>query len=165
MLQSTSRVEDSVQNEIDEVSGMQVEIPYVPAPQRPTKQVIQDEKDTIAVVGQARQRRKRKKGGQLNEKTKPVDASNLVGHQEPFDFSSVPNILDTNPDSGDDGNDDEVKQRKRLKKKKNGVSICCPILSTFISTLVSGVNFYGDFPAPPKANSEVRSGNKSYTFK
>jgi len=29
----------------------------------------------------------------------------------------------------------------------------------------SGGVFYGDFPAPPKAHSELKSGNQSHTFK
>ena len=114
MLQSSSQAKDEAPKEIDEVSGMQVEIPYVPASQRPTRQVIQDEKDSIVVVGQARQKRKRKKGEQNVEKGGAMTA------EEPFDFSSVPKILDTNPNGGDEVNDDENSQRKRLKKKKNG---------------------------------------------
>ncbi len=113
MLQSSSQAKDEAPKEIDEVSGMQVEIPYVPASQRPTRQVIQDEKDSIVVVGQARQKRKRKKGEQNVEKGGAMTA------EGPFDFSSVPNILDTNP-NGEDEVNDENSQRKRLKKKKNG---------------------------------------------
>jgi exosome complex exonuclease RRP6 len=112
--QSSSQAEDEAPKEIDEVSGMQVEIPYVPASQRPTRHVIQDEKDTIVVVGQARQKRKRKKGEQI------VDKGDTMEAEEPFDFLSVSNILDTDSNGGDQVNDDENSQRKRLRRKKNG---------------------------------------------
>ena len=114
MPQSSSQAEDEAPKEIDEVSGMQVEIPYVPASQRPTRHVIQDEKDTIVVVGQARQKRKRKKGEQI------VDKGDTMEAEEPFDFLSVSNILDTDSNGGDQVNDDENSQRKRLRRKKNG---------------------------------------------
>jgi len=112
--QSSCQAGDEATKEIDEVSGMQVEIPYVPASQRPTRQVIQDEKDTIVVVGQARRKRKRKKGEQN------VDKGDATKAEVPFDFLSVPNILDTDPNGGDQVNDDEKSQRKRLRRKKNG---------------------------------------------
>ena len=38
---------------------------------------------------------------------------------------------------------------------------------TYLHSLVFdlGGAFYGDFPAPPKAHSELKSGNQSHTFK
>ncbi|KAF8148190.1 hypothetical protein B0H34DRAFT_737252 [Crassisporium funariophilum] len=140
--------------EIDEFSGMQVEIPYVPASQRPTKR-LKEETDTIVVVGQARQKRKRAgkaaetsagvedESGPVKgkQKQKAQDESGVtVEGQESFDFSAVPNILDDNPD---------VEDRKRKRQKKQN----------------KGGMFYGDFPAPPKAYSELKSGNQSHTFK
>ncbi|KAF8959127.1 hypothetical protein BDZ97DRAFT_1906257 [Flammula alnicola] len=129
----------------DEATGMQVEIPYVPASQRPTKRV-EEERDTIVVVGQARQKRKRKeaKGSPATEdgtnSSKPSVKKEGNASDEPFDFSAIPNILDDNPDT-----EDRKKKRQR-KQNKGGV-------------------FYGDFPAPPKAHSELKSGNQSHTFK
>ncbi|KAG6819666.1 hypothetical protein H0H93_009746 [Arthromyces matolae] len=140
---------------ITELSGMQVEIPFIPASQRKAVQPIVD--DSIVTVGQARQRkRKRTKppaDGLIpttsaeksnSEEVEPQNAtkdSTAVNDQEPFDFATVPNILDDNPDVED------TKQKKRQKKQK------------------SGGNFYGDFPAPPKAHSEFKRGNQSFTFK
>ncbi|KDR77424.1 hypothetical protein GALMADRAFT_209792 [Galerina marginata CBS 339.88] len=151
----TQGVED--EPEIDGASGMQVEIPYVAASQRSTKE-IKEEKDTIVVVGQARQKRKRKgteaksgpglgnedaNEGVEIEDTKATAAGRSVPKQEdvaPFDFAAAPNILDDNPDLED-------RKKKRQKKQSKGAS------------------FYGDFPAPPKAHSELKSGNQSHTFK
>ncbi|KAG5642308.1 hypothetical protein DXG03_003028 [Asterophora parasitica] len=135
-------------------SGMQVEIPFVPAAQRKTTAQTVD--DSIVVVGQARQKkRKRTKSTPdgavsasaegLSQKSKPQHegsgSKDEPGEPEPFDFSAVPNILDDNPHT------EETKQKKRQKKQKRGGE------------------FYGDFPAPPKAHSEVKRGNQSHTFK
>ena len=160
---------------------MQVEIPYVAASQRPTKQVKEEERDTIVVVGQARQKRKRTKAQQHNgagkSKEPAVDqapsSSTLLEKEEEesnalepesFDFSAVHNILDDNPDL-EDGN----RKKKRQKKQNKGQS-CRYFSPFFISSVrfifsIPGGVFYGDFPAPPKAHSELRSGNQSYTFK
>ncbi|CAA7266028.1 unnamed protein product [Cyclocybe aegerita] len=140
--------------EVDEATGMEVEIPYVPASQRTTKQVpVKEERDTIVVVGQARKKRKRKAtevaDGEESAASKKdkgdLAATKMAGadDEEPFDFAKVPNILDDNPDL-----EEGSKKRKRQKKQGN-----------------KGGTFYGDFPAPPKAYSEVKSGNQSYTFK
>ncbi|KAF9474588.1 hypothetical protein BDN70DRAFT_865980 [Pholiota conissans] len=158
---STTRepaVSEVVANEkVDEVTGMQVEIPYVPAAQRSTKRVEEVERDTIVTVGLARQKRKRKAGEvkeQDVESASPDDGAMLdvkakvkkegdgleSGAIEPFDFAAVPNILDDNPDTED---------RKKKRQRKT----------------IKGGNFYGDFPAPPKAHSELKSGNQSHTFK
>ncbi|KAG5649848.1 hypothetical protein H0H81_001773 [Sphagnurus paluster] len=144
----------NMESSVAEVSGMQVEIPFVPATQRKTIQTVED---SIVVVGQARQKKRKR------TKTAPVDetasvsaetSSQKTSHEpagsndapeprdhEPFDFSAVPNILDDNPNAEDN------KQKKRQKKQKS-----------------AGV-FYGDFPAPPKAHSELKRGNQSHTFK
>lgn len=109
---------------------MQIEIPYVSASQRPTKQAIQEQNDTIVVVGQARQKRKRRaeKHGDLAADTPSTDKneksmsenrqSGTTEHQEPFDFSSIPNILD---DGHDTGNGTEELSDKRRKKQKKGL--------------------------------------------
>ena len=52
---------DDQQQQLDGASRIQVEIVYVAASQKPTKQVKEEEKDTIVVVCQARQKRKRTK--------------------------------------------------------------------------------------------------------
>jgi len=113
---------------------MQLEIPYVSASQRPTKQAIQEQNETIIVAGQARQKRKRRAGkhaGDLEADTPSTDknerstSENTQGgpktteHQEPFDFSSIPNILDDGQDTGNGGEEMSDKRRKKQKKSNN----------------------------------------------
>lgn len=96
----------------DVITGMQVEIPFVPAAQRQPKPIIDD---AVIVVGQAKQKKRKRvrdaegvaSGSSSSRRTKddvPV---------EPFDFSTVPNILDA---------DTEVEathvQKKGKKDKK-----------------------------------------------
>ncbi|KAF9524119.1 hypothetical protein CPB83DRAFT_861782 [Crepidotus variabilis] len=131
---------------LDPASGMQidVEIPYAPPSQRPTKQEAfkQEEPDSIVVVGQSRQKRKRKS---LNSRPQQNGSEKVEESVQPFDFSTAPNILDSSIEYNE-GQDDSNKRRKKKRANK-----------------VSGP-FYGDFPAPPKAHNEVRSGNQSFTF-
>ena len=100
---------------------MDVEIPIIPAPQRSPIQVSNEEQeqDTIVVVGQARQKRERPKAspngveatsGKKTKVASGVEAKDEDG--EAFDFSAVPNILDDNPNLGD-----EKKKRERKVKK------------------------------------------------
>jgi exosome complex exonuclease RRP6 len=117
----------------DPVLGMAVEIPFVPASQRKGTQIVED---SIVVVGQARQKkRKRTKStvdhgdpshsaDDLNAKTQQEQVNLTLkdevpsGVEEPFDFSVVPNILDNNPDL----EESTVKKRKK-QKKKNGMYV------------------------------------------
>ncbi|CAK5284338.1 unnamed protein product [Mycena citricolor] len=121
----------------DPALGMQVEMPYVPPAQRAIRPVVDE---SIVVVGQARQKkRKRTKtetGGQ-------PDTVEKTEPQEEFDFSAVPNILDDVP------NDQDMRVKKKKKGDKRG----------------KDKPMYGDFPAPPKAHRDVKSGNMSHTFK
>ena len=116
-------VDDTPDHPTDD-SGMEVEIPFIPPSQRSIK-ALNEEQDTIVVVGQARQKRKRPKAspdgveataGERMKKTKVksngVEAKDEDG--EAFDFSAVPNILDDNP------NLDDGKKKKREKKVKKG---------------------------------------------
>ncbi|PPR05868.1 hypothetical protein CVT24_006622 [Panaeolus cyanescens] len=133
-----------------EENGMQVEIPFLPASQRQPKK--EEEQDTIIVVGQARQKRKRAnkqaEGGKGTKKAaaESTPATSEETSAEPFDFSTAPNILDDNPDEGD--TEEAKRKKKRVKKASKGAG-----------------QFYGDFPAPPKAQNEVKSGNQSHTFR
>ncbi|KAI0049395.1 hypothetical protein FA95DRAFT_1556869 [Auriscalpium vulgare] len=142
--------------------SVQDEIPFVPASQRRSAKV-QTEDDTIVVVGQARQKKRKRK-----QKADAVDDSALgsrpatpapgepaasgqnVGQPKaaqieedvlPFDFASAPNILDDEPV------EDEKKPKKKQKKARGGVLE------------------YGNFPAPPRDRSQVKSGNQSHTFR
>ena len=101
---------------------MEVEIPIIPAPQRSPIQVSSEEQeqDTIVVVGQARQKRERPKASPngveatSGKKTKVASGVEAKDDEvgESFDFSAVPNILDDNPNLGD-----EKKKRERKVKK------------------------------------------------
>ena len=103
---------------------MDVEIPFIPAPQRSVQASKEEqEQDTIVVVGQARQKRKRRKAspecleatsGKKKKVASGVEAKDEDG--EVFDFSAVPNLLDDNPNLGD-----EKTKRKRERKVKKGV--------------------------------------------
>ncbi len=114
--------------------------------QRPTKQAIQEQKDTIVVVGRARQKRKRRaeKHGDLeadtsstNKNEKSMSENKQAGPktpepQEPFDFSSIPNILDDDPDN----DAEELSSRRRKKQKKlNNKGSSQPV--TFVRHVVS----------------------------
>ncbi len=94
--------------EIEDLSNAQEEIPYVPASQRPARQ---EETDTIVVVGQVHKKRKRKA-----ERTvaSDQDVTSSAKAEETFDFSSVPNILDDDPEAGKE--EETGKKRKRQKK-------------------------------------------------
>ncbi|KAJ3559317.1 hypothetical protein NM688_g420 [Phlebia brevispora] len=114
----------------NEVVGAQVEIPFVPANERhETKHAALDvtTKDSIVVVGQAsRKKRKRTKGESATSKVAKEEQAS-----EPFDYSTVPNILD-------EGSDHEAEAPQGTRKRKQKAQ---------------GRFDYGNFPAPPKAQS------------
>ncbi|KAF7330926.1 Exosome complex exonuclease RRP6 [Mycena venus] len=161
---AASQGADSIptQNLGETAHGMQVEVPYVPAAQRTTKQIVEVVDDSIVVVGQARQKKRKRaktdtgvdgdaaEGGATPPEDSPKkvakkekrDAGDGDGEVEAFDYSAVPNLLDDVPN----GEDMRVKKKKKQKQGKEK-------------------QFYGDFPAPPKAHSELKSGNQSHTFK
>ncbi|KZT64247.1 hypothetical protein DAEQUDRAFT_698972 [Daedalea quercina L-15889] len=112
-----------------------VELPFVPAAQRGKAETVED--DSIVVVGQ-RRTRKRKRA--------PKTAKNEDGPEpvEAFDYGTVSNILDeeAEPEAEDAG--------AKKRKKKQGA--------------LAGYQ-YGDFPAPPVARAQPRSGNQTRTFR
>jgi exosome complex exonuclease RRP6 len=152
------------------VSGM-IEIPYVPASQR-RLQVI--EEDSIVVVGQPRpKKRKRPKAAVLESeptsKEGSVDRSSANKDKaqqilEPFDYSTVPNILDDAPGPE---TEPEMKRKKRKGGKSKGTcgALGHNLLADAPIHLLGGKIEYGDFPAPPKAHRELKAGNQSKTFK
>jgi exosome complex exonuclease RRP6 len=114
----------------DDTTGMQIEIPFVPAIQRQIPAVVED-KDTIVVVGKPKvKKRKRTKTLVVNEDKSAKNAgegipsvtlveSGSEGKDESFDFASVPNILDDNPDM-----EDRSPMKKKQKKQKKGQGTC-----------------------------------------
>ncbi|KAG1751039.1 ribonuclease H-like domain-containing protein [Suillus lakei] len=120
----------------------QVEIPFIPTDQRqPRLAPVSD--DTIVVVGQARQKkRKRIKSTVLGKP--PTGDQDDTGEDEAFDYATVPNLLDDVPPAPE-----ELDTRKQKKQKAKG----------------TGVLEYGNFRAPPRDMREVKSGNKTHTFR
>jgi len=105
--------------------GMQVEIPFVPAARRKPAEMVED---SIVVVGQARQKKRKRAVKTIHEgplsSRSSADVAGRDIHQaknsgpdaleESFDFSGVSNILDDNPDLED------TKKPKKQKKQKHG---------------------------------------------
>ncbi|KAF8272378.1 ribonuclease H-like domain-containing protein [Lactarius quietus] len=138
------------------LDGATTEIPFVPASQRQTTnpEIIDD---TIVVVGQRQKKRKRAKKAAAT--TADADMSTAKAEEVvPFDFESVPNILDNGAEEQEDG-----KAGKR-KRQKRGV-----LGARFHPKLISEADDFGadrgDFPAAPKDQREVKSGNVSRTFR
>ncbi|KAJ3988399.1 ribonuclease H-like domain-containing protein [Lentinula detonsa] len=141
--ESTSVSAGTQDDEDDETlpAAVQVEMPFVPSAQRAMNAGnVQPGEDTIVMVGQARQKKRKRVKPVPNPgegKSKESDGNTIS-----FDFASAPNILDAAPAA-----EQTAVPRKKAKQTKGRGA------------------FYGDFPAPPKAYSEVKSGNKSHTFK
>ncbi|KAF5392913.1 hypothetical protein D9757_001048 [Collybiopsis confluens] len=141
-------------------STVQVEMPFVPASRRaqtdlPTETLNSavGSRDTVVVVGQTRQKkRKRAKGAGVGGKSKEGREGGGGGEGEEdadavmFDFTSAPNILDDAPDA----NVEQSSAGPRKKKKSTKGT--------------AGGEFQSGFSAP-RAYSEVKSGNKSHTFR
>ncbi|RDX45737.1 hypothetical protein OH76DRAFT_1407731 [Lentinus brumalis] len=120
------------------------EIPFIPASQRAAPVTVDD---TIVVVGQS----KKKKRKRVADKEKADTAAGTASPKEEgemeaeaFDYTSVSNILD-------DGSDHEADLPNVKKRQKHAKG--------------SNASFYGNFPAPPKAHSQLKSGNQSRTFR
>ncbi|KAG7088738.1 hypothetical protein E1B28_012706 [Marasmius oreades] len=146
----------SASGDLDEHEGVlpasvQPEIPFIPASQRTKDQVMED--DNIVVVGQKKQRKRKRNATGVDgepsrnesdtrkrKKTKSPVADGPTEIDGPFDFNSVPNVLDE-------------------------PSPAVPIVRKGKAKTTKDKLFYGNFPAPPKAHSELRSANKSHTFK
>ena len=84
--------------------------------------------------------------------------------QEPFDYSAVPNILDDIPTPE---HDMTPRKKKKQKQNKGELAVCTSLCrsTTHFRLAAGGVIEYGNFPAPPKAHRELKSGNQSFTFK
>ncbi|KAG1898234.1 ribonuclease H-like domain-containing protein [Suillus fuscotomentosus] len=120
----------------------QVEIPFIPTDQRqPRLAPVSD--DTIVVVGQARQKKRKRIKTTVLDKPQTGDQDDM-GEDEAFDYTTVPNLLDDLPPAPE-----ELDMRKKKKQKAKG----------------TGVIEYGNFRAPPRDMREVKSGNKTHTFR
>lgn len=102
--------------------GATAEIPFVPAPLRQTvKPEVVD--DAIVVVGQRQKKRKRNKkagiGGDDGSETPSTPVAHTKVEPEeivPFDFASVPNILDDAPSERSELEDKRAGKRLRSRK-------------------------------------------------
>ncbi|KAG2131815.1 ribonuclease H-like domain-containing protein [Suillus clintonianus] len=119
----------------------QVEIPFIPPDQRHRLAPVSD--DTIVVVGQARQKKRKRIKSTVLGKPQTGDQDD-TGEDEAFDYATVPNLLDDVPPAPE-----ELDTRKKKKQKAKG----------------TGVVEYGNFRAPPRDMREVKSGNKTHTFR
>ena len=102
--------------------GATAEIPFIPASLRQTvKPEVVD--DAIVVVGQRQKKRKRNKKAGVGGDDSSETPSTLAGHTKvepedivPFDFASVPNILDDAPSERGELGDERPGKRLRSKK-------------------------------------------------
>ncbi|KAG0704825.1 ribonuclease H-like domain-containing protein [Suillus ampliporus] len=121
----------------------QVEIPFIPSNQRQSRLAPVSD-DTIVVVGQARQRKRKRIKSAVSGKPSIGDQED-AGEDEAFDYTTVPNLLDDVPPAPE-----ELDTRKKKKQK---------------DVKGNGVIEYGNFRAPPRDMREVKSGNKTHTFR
>lgn len=124
----------------------QIEMPFVPADQRQITNLGMN--DGIVVVGQRQKKRKRDRTAKRTEdaarKSSTSAPEDPEVEVEEYDYASASNILDEGAELLDDGTG-----KKRKLGKREG----------------RGGFHYGDFPAPPRNPTEIRSGNRSYTFR
>ncbi|KAG9127111.1 exosome nuclease subunit [Ceratobasidium sp. 392] len=108
------------------------------------KSDLAPEPDDVVVVAQPRWKSKKRKpstgDSESSSGSKKPRASLEPEPLPAFDYASAPNILDQDGDA-----EEESSGRKKKEKKKASI--------------------YGNFPAPPKAQSEQRSGNRTFTYK
>jgi len=121
----------------------QIEIPFIPPNQRQSHFATVPD-DTIVLVGQARQKKRKRM------KSKVLDNSSIGDHgdmdeDEVFDYATVPNLLDDVAPAPEGIN---TRKKKRQKDAKG-----------------ARVPEYGAFRAPPRDLREVKSGNKTHTFR
>ncbi|KAG8774260.1 exosome nuclease subunit [Ceratobasidium sp. 428] len=126
-------------------------VPSISQPSQPAflkpqlRSDLAPESDEVVLVAQPRSKSKKRKSPTADSgpvsSSKKARASPDAEPASAFDYASVPNILDQDDDAEDEG-----KGRKKKEKKKV-------------------TSIYGNFPAPPKAQSEQRSGNRTFTYK
>jgi exosome complex exonuclease RRP6 len=123
----------------------QIEIPFVPAEQRQSTNLEME--GGIVVVGQRQKKRKRDRTAKKAATTPPEPEAEVEAEIEPYDYASAPNVLDEGARLLEDP---AAAGKKRKLGKHEG----------------RGAVFqYGDFPMPPRNPTDVRSGNRSQTFR
>lgn len=132
-----------------ETATEQIEMAFVPASER--QHATSTTGDTIITVGQrSQQKKKRKRNPASNGQEDDIEV---------FDYTTEPSLLDVGG----------MKQVRPVTKKRNRgehVQCCtkrqCPTLTP--SQEPAPVQF-GNFPAPPKAHNQPKSGNQSHSFR
>ncbi|KAF8621412.1 hypothetical protein AX15_007824 [Amanita polypyramis BW_CC] len=167
----TEDINGGIDSEVEDILGMQVEVPFVPASERKPNILDERVEDTIVIVGRPHARKRKRSavpkaiskqhGPSVVRDAERVDSVSkkegcdsqesemaiheTSGGQRDFDFSAVPNILDDDPDNEAE---DRRSKQKKLKKQPKAKAMS-----------------HGNFPAPPKAHSEFKGGNQSHTFR
>ncbi|OAX40724.1 hypothetical protein K503DRAFT_736967 [Rhizopogon vinicolor AM-OR11-026] len=121
----------------------QIEIPFIPSEQRQSHFAPAPDYDTIVHMGQARQKKRKRTKSKVIDNPSPGDNEN-PGEDEVFDYATVSNLLD---DVGPAPEELNTRKKKRQRDAKG-----------------AGVAEYA-FRAPPRDMREVKSGNKTHTFR
>lgn len=104
--------------------------------------------EAVVEDGGEEQSTSRKASKKRKSETGDAVPAQVEEEQEAYDFASAPNVLDGKSRAkpmGKEKNKEKGKEKGKKGKKGN--------------------TFDGDFPAPPKARHEVKSGNMSVTFR
>ncbi|CAE6513429.1 unnamed protein product [Rhizoctonia solani] len=113
-----------------------------PAPSEPvlasTSSAVETEVITVARSNTKSRKRKTNSSGTST----PQETKKTRTEVEEFDYTNAPSILDL-----DQGVEEGASAGGRKRERKKAASV------------------YGNFPAPPKAQSEQRAGNRTHTFK
>ena len=98
-LANTLEQSHSAYSEEQGILQSQAEMPFVPASQRGMKtSAVSTVDDSIVVVGQARQKKRKRVKDNVNSNDNPTKANDKMGMDAiPYDFASAPNMLDASP--------------------------------------------------------------------
>ncbi|CAE6458731.1 unnamed protein product [Rhizoctonia solani] len=122
---------------IDEPTPVPAPAPSEPVPAS-TSSAVETEVITVARSNTKSRKRKTNSSGTST----PQETKKTRTEVEEFDYTNAPSILDV-----DQGVEEGTSAGGRKRERKKVASV------------------YGNFPAPPKAQSEQRAGNRTHTFK
>lgn len=104
----------------------QVEIPFIPSNQRQSHFAPVSD-DTIVLVGQARQKKRKRTKRKIIDNSSIGDRENSAD-DEVFDYATVPNLLDDVKPAPEDLS---TRKKKRQKDTKGTCSICSSFFLLF----------------------------------
>lgn len=128
--QVTPKEDEEVVDSDPKNESLQVEVPFVPAAQRLKRE---DVDDSLVVVGQSKQKKRKRTGGAEQSTSTSKKPKSVSGSEEPFDFSSVPNVLDQLPDTQEDT---RVKKKGKQKKGTQGFLDIGRLLIVFVQVVL-----------------------------